>query len=900
MADFRFGVYLRLKPDAINSLESESSPYFVEASSHALKLIHPGGHVATYRFRTIFDVNAKTVDVYNVTLKPHVKPFVYGENVLFSGLGVTNSGKTHTISGTESELGLLQRSTDDIFSCLAAEGVLDQEGVEIYVHYRQDLNEKITDLIPDEGQDPTICCPHLVKTLEDVQRYVRLGTERRETATTALNDGSSRSHALFSIILRVPGDKGIRESIFTIVDLAGTEDGEKAKNNTQLQEQANTVNKSIGGLKRLFGCWHEKDKHPERNVHMPFRDFQLTRQLQAHFEKGKLILLLNISTDPVLLKENRNVLDISATAAGVVTKLACPETPGKRQAPSSATKTCNTGTVRHTASGIPQFRDLDKPPVYRPQLDSKLKPPQSTAKRCGTATLGKTPHSIRFAGIKEENGQHGYYESEIRRLQSETNELHNQLDLMKRERDAAVATSIEKEKEYMAERARAAQITELKEMISALSNTSKYASTASNTMSTPTTKKTKSVLTSGTPSNESGRTPFQNLGEQNVTVHHDTDRENMPPPAPRSSAKEMRKASSSAVSEAKKQAQIETDQKISGLEQEIVKLNETITLQNALLQSTLAGRDEKLQDTLGSVLQRLQDLKGFSDRLAVSAAYCNDFKAALTDRDETLCLVRRAARELEKRIEELQRENGQLYEKIAQIHDQYASQAGPADRFSMGSMRSAFLESSLLNNYEQQDAESVGGQDYYEAANYKMEYEDGEGALSDEFAVAAEQKTTSDSEEEEAEDDIGDNEQQIVANSEAEINGSNKKTKYDAEAPPKLGAKLAKDRRQIVMWFQDKDDEKALTMRRGTLTIYEATKIVLKGAPDPGDIITTNGDYGGYYYAMFTDDPKHLLVHLRLQKSNYTGSPLDKNCVVCQWSLVSKSTKKRRKQAAWT
>eukprot|EP00051_Salpingoeca_urceolata_P011187 m.138222 g.138222 ORF g.138222 m.138222 type:complete len:963 (-) comp17020_c0_seq5:48-2936(-) len=71
-----------------------------------------------FTFSHVYDKSATQLDVFAGTTSSLVKGFVAGKNALLFTYGITNSGKTYTMQGDESEGGLLSRSLDILFNSI--------------------------------------------------------------------------------------------------------------------------------------------------------------------------------------------------------------------------------------------------------------------------------------------------------------------------------------------------------------------------------------------------------------------------------------------------------------------------------------------------------------------------------------------------------------------------------------------------------------------------------------------------------------------------------------------------------------------------------------------------------------------------------------------------------------
>ncbi|XP_074172643.1 kinesin-like protein KIFC2 isoform X7 [Rhinolophus sinicus] len=142
-----------------------------------------------------------------------------------------------------------------------------------------------------------------VPNLETLQQMLSLGRSNRATAATAMNQHSSRSHALVTLTLRAastPRGSGTAGTLH-LVDLAGSERAWKAgaicraqgdPDDAQRLREARTINRSLLALGGVMAALRA------HRPHVPFRDSQLTRLLQPALGPGATALLLLQSRSP--------------------------------------------------------------------------------------------------------------------------------------------------------------------------------------------------------------------------------------------------------------------------------------------------------------------------------------------------------------------------------------------------------------------------------------------------------------------------------------------------------------------------------------------------------------------------------------------------------------------------
>lgn len=104
----------------------------------------------------------------------------------------------------------------------------------------------------------------VVGTVEDIIDIIQKGSLERTSGQTSANSNSSRSHAVFQIIIRNL-DKSLQGK-FSLIDLAGNERGaDTFKSNRQTRIEGADINKSLLALKECIRALGRK------GAHCPFR-----------------------------------------------------------------------------------------------------------------------------------------------------------------------------------------------------------------------------------------------------------------------------------------------------------------------------------------------------------------------------------------------------------------------------------------------------------------------------------------------------------------------------------------------------------------------------------------------------------------------------------------------------
>jgi len=132
----------------------------------------------------------------------------------------------------------------------------------------------------------------------------------RTSGTTSANQNSSRSHAIFQMILRKrghgkDGSMGSLHGKFSLIDLAGNERGaDTMSSDRQTRLEGAEINKSLLALKECIRALGKK------GAHLPFRASKLTQVLRYSFISGnaKTCMIAMISPGLSCVEHTLNTL----------------------------------------------------------------------------------------------------------------------------------------------------------------------------------------------------------------------------------------------------------------------------------------------------------------------------------------------------------------------------------------------------------------------------------------------------------------------------------------------------------------------------------------------------------------------------------------------------------------
>lgn len=119
-------VFLRIRPK--NAVEvANNEPTCLHITSENVLLAQKSSHAfktkgersrKNFMFSHIFSPDASQKEVFEEAVLPTLNDFLAGQNCLVFSYGVTNSGKSYTVTGKSSEPGVLPRTLDVIFNSI--------------------------------------------------------------------------------------------------------------------------------------------------------------------------------------------------------------------------------------------------------------------------------------------------------------------------------------------------------------------------------------------------------------------------------------------------------------------------------------------------------------------------------------------------------------------------------------------------------------------------------------------------------------------------------------------------------------------------------------------------------------------------------------------------------------
>ena len=226
-----------------------------------------------------------------------------GYNATILAYGQTGTGKTFTMEGfkynkQDPSRGMVPRSMEEIFRYI--ENVSNSKTTfMVRASYLQIYNEVISDLLRTERTNLHIredkkkgvfvegLSEWVVRTPSEIYSLIQKGAQARATASTRMNDVSSRSHAVFIIIVEqmvISDDnseegKEIRVGKLNLVDLAGSERVRVTGATGKRLEECKKINQSLSALGNVISALTD---HKQPKTHIPYRDSKVILEMSGN------------------------------------------------------------------------------------------------------------------------------------------------------------------------------------------------------------------------------------------------------------------------------------------------------------------------------------------------------------------------------------------------------------------------------------------------------------------------------------------------------------------------------------------------------------------------------------------------------------------------------------------
>lgn len=290
-----------------------------EGSSECLKFVKEANQVIigenkAFTYDYIFPPSTHQQEVYNLAVDPLIDGIFKGYNATVLAYGQTGSGKSYTMGSAHSvsKAGIIGESTGVIPRVIKK--IFDETEKRtdltfaVKVWYAEIYKEEVKDLLCEgscagqnlnirEYNDGSIKIQDIteiaVENPESTLQLMEAGNASRATGSTAMNKTSSRSHAIFTIIVEATSrddTTDVTTSRFHLVDLAGSERIKRTKAEGQRLQEGIKINAGLLALGNVISALGES-KPPS---HIPYRDSKLTRLLQNSLGGNSMTVMIPV------------------------------------------------------------------------------------------------------------------------------------------------------------------------------------------------------------------------------------------------------------------------------------------------------------------------------------------------------------------------------------------------------------------------------------------------------------------------------------------------------------------------------------------------------------------------------------------------------------------------------
>ncbi|KFV95877.1 Kinesin-like KIF14, partial [Eurypyga helias] len=282
--------------------------------------------------------------IYKTLAVPLLERAFEGFNACLFAYGQTGSGKSYTMMGFDEDRGIIPRLCEDLFTQIAQ---MDKQQAVLYhleMSFFEVYNEKIHDLLvfkDESGQkkqplrvrEHPVSGPYVegltvnvVSSYSDVQSWLELGNKQRATAATVLNDKSSRSHSVFTLVMTQTKVEFVDEeqcdrrltSHINLIDLAGSECCSAAQTTGERLKEGVSINKSLLTLGKVISALSKQSQNGKK-MFVPYRESVLTWLLKESLGgNSQTAMIATVSPAASSTEETLSTLRYAKQACSII------------------------------------------------------------------------------------------------------------------------------------------------------------------------------------------------------------------------------------------------------------------------------------------------------------------------------------------------------------------------------------------------------------------------------------------------------------------------------------------------------------------------------------------------------------------------------------------------------
>ncbi|NXP49511.1 KIF14 protein, partial [Heliornis fulica] len=288
---------------------------------------------------------ASQAKIYKTLAMPLLERAFEGYNACLFAYGQTGSGKSYTMMGFDEDRGIIPRLCEDLFTRITQ---MDKQQVlyHLEMSFFEVYNEKIHDLLvfkADSGQkkqplrvrEHPVLGPYVegltvnvVSSYSDIQSWLELGNKQRATAATVMNDKSSRSHSVFTLVMTqtkvllefVDEEQCDRRltSHINLIDLAGSECCSTAQTTGERLKEGANINKSLLTLGKVISALSKQSRNGKK-AFIPYRESVLTWLLKESLGgNSQTAMIATVSPAASSTEETLSTLRYAKQACSII------------------------------------------------------------------------------------------------------------------------------------------------------------------------------------------------------------------------------------------------------------------------------------------------------------------------------------------------------------------------------------------------------------------------------------------------------------------------------------------------------------------------------------------------------------------------------------------------------
>ncbi|NWV20220.1 KIF14 protein, partial [Origma solitaria] len=344
-------VAVRVRPFSNREKTEDSSPVISMSGSETVVRNLSTNQVYSFSYDFSFwsfdkgDPNfASQAMIYKTLAVPLLERAFEGYNACLFAYGQTGSGKSYTMMGFDEDRGIIPRLCEDLFSQIAQ---MDKEQVlyHLEMSFFEVYNEKIHDLLVFKAEnglkkqqlrvrEHPVLGPYVEGLTGLVshpdfcllQSWLELGNKQRATAATVMNDKSSRSHSVFTLVMTQTKAEFVNEeqcdrrltSHINLIDLAGSECCTKAQTTGERLKEGVSINKSLLTLGRVISALSKQSQNGKKTF-IPYRESVLTWLLKESLGgNSQTTMIATVSPAASSTEETLSTLRYAKQACSII------------------------------------------------------------------------------------------------------------------------------------------------------------------------------------------------------------------------------------------------------------------------------------------------------------------------------------------------------------------------------------------------------------------------------------------------------------------------------------------------------------------------------------------------------------------------------------------------------